>query len=727
TTGYLNNQIENGTVTLLLVDVFTGTVGTDLDTDDDGVFDLTPWSRIIDAIAIDDGGSGDLTYTSVYTNAILTRTYDGFSEIPGGASRIPNGVNTFSAGDWVRNDPDGAGLTGFTGTPIVGEAYNTPGAENQSVAVPMHTLVINEIDYNQPGTDAAEFIEIYNADSVAVEFKDYALKLVNGTDGIVYQSIPLPDVILSPGNYFVVCGNPALVLNCDLDVSPDTDLIQNGAPDAVALMLGNQMVDSLSYEGDSLSPYTEGTGTGLQDPSDTDDDYQGLSRIPDGQDTQQNNSDFAVHCVTPGLANDTAVAPCTPPENPPLLINEIDYDQPGGDTAEFVELFNAGDTPLDLSIFSLRLINGANDAIYQNFALPSLTLAAGDYFVVCGDAALTVNCDLDVSPDADLIQNGAPDAAAVMIGDRVIDAVSYEGDTAVPYLEGSGVGLIDTGVSDYMGISRWPNGMDTAVNNVDFSPRCITPGEANTSQTEPCPELGPTAVLHLQANPTSVLEPGGPVIFTVYITNTSTVTITINNLVDDMASDLNGQGTCSTGQVLAVNGSYTCHYTDEVNGAAGQSVTHLVTAVGQDAAGHTLNASQSVTVTINKRYQLFLPAIRHDRSDEPNNICSEAYSIKTDQTYSFLANDDKDWYQFDLPTKTNVTIRLTNFLPMDGQIVVYSGSNCSTLSTVGNDGSNSTTKTVNLVDAPPGGYYILIINEGTTNITTPYQLLVDTP
>ncbi len=731
TTGFLTTgTLENGTITLLLVDTFTGTVGIDLDANNDGVIDAALWTRLVDTIAIDDGDSGDLTYTDVYTNAVLTPNYDGFTTKPGGASRIPNGANTFNASDWVRNDFDGAGLPGFVGTPVVGEAYNTPGAVNQAVAIPMRDLVINEIDYNQPGSDTAEFIEIYNADTVAAELKDYTLQLVNGLDGSVYKSIPLPDSTLSPGNYFVVCGSSATVLNCDLDVTPDTDLIENSAPDAVALVLGNQIVDTVSYDGDAPAPYTEGSGVGLQDPANVGDDFLGLSRTPDGQDTQQNNSDLGVYCITPGLANDTAVAPCSPPANPQLLINEIDYDQPADDTAEFIELLNAGDTALDLSLFNLRLVNGATQDIYQTITLPAVTLAAGDYFVVCGNAAQTVGCDLDVTPDMDLIQNGAPDAVGLMIGDRVIDAVSYEGDVAAPYVEGSGTGLTDPAADDsdqFKGISRLPNGGDTNVNNVDFSTRCITPGAANSAQTTNCLNPGPTAVLSLQANPLTVLEPGGPVTFTVRVTNTSAVSISLTSLTDDMAGNLNGQGTCALPQTLAVDGSYTCRYTDNVNGAGGQTVTHTVTAVGQDSGGHTLDASSAVSVTINERFLLFLPAIPNVKDGEPNNNCTEAYDLNVNQTYSFLANDVEDWYTFDLASPTSVIVRLTDFAPQAGQIVVYSGTVCGSLTALGNDGSTSTTKTVNLGTLPVGTYYVRVINDGATDITTPYHLLVDTP
>ena len=88
TTSVGNLSIENGSVTLLLVEGFTGSVGDDIDADDDGSIDFTPWTRIVDDVAVTDGGAGDLTYSSV----VLGPNYDGVSTFaPGGASRIPDG------------------------------------------------------------------------------------------------------------------------------------------------------------------------------------------------------------------------------------------------------------------------------------------------------------------------------------------------------------------------------------------------------------------------------------------------------------------------------------------------------------------------------------------------------------------------------------------------------------------------------------------------------------
>ncbi len=52
-----NPDIDNDSITLLLVTGFTGTVSDDLDTDDDGTLDTTPWTDVLDAIFIDDGDS----------------------------------------------------------------------------------------------------------------------------------------------------------------------------------------------------------------------------------------------------------------------------------------------------------------------------------------------------------------------------------------------------------------------------------------------------------------------------------------------------------------------------------------------------------------------------------------------------------------------------------------------------------------------------------------------
>ncbi|MBN1917728.1 MAG: hypothetical protein JW889_07460 [Verrucomicrobia bacterium] len=139
TTGFVPaNTLENGTLSLLLVVDFLGNVGEDLDANDDGVLDSTPWGFIADAVAVFDGGISDWVYTPV----LLAPDFDGGSFAVGGASRIPNGLDTDTVGDWMRNDFDGAGLPGLIGTPVVGEALNTPGTCNLPVIAEPATLGI---------------------------------------------------------------------------------------------------------------------------------------------------------------------------------------------------------------------------------------------------------------------------------------------------------------------------------------------------------------------------------------------------------------------------------------------------------------------------------------------------------------------------------------------------------------------------------------------------------
>ena len=72
-------------------------------------------------------------------------------------------------------------------------------------------------------------------------------------------------------------------------------------------------------------------------------------------------------------------APCPPG----LVINEVDYDQSGFDTDEFVEIRNGSGTVVNLAGKSLVLVNGANDTPYLTVDLsPAGLLSAGQYLVV---------------------------------------------------------------------------------------------------------------------------------------------------------------------------------------------------------------------------------------------------------------------------------------------------------------------------------------------------------
>lgn len=109
-------------------------------------------------------------------------------------------------------------------------------AAPSSFANPSTTIFINEIHYDNTGTDASESIEI--AGPAGTDLTGWSIVLYNGSGGAVYDTDALSGIIPNQqGGYgTVVLSYPA-------------NGIQNGAPDGIALVNGSTLVQFLSYEG----------------------------------------------------------------------------------------------------------------------------------------------------------------------------------------------------------------------------------------------------------------------------------------------------------------------------------------------------------------------------------------------------------------------------------------------------------------------------------------------
>lgn len=176
-------------------------------------------------------------------------------------------------------------------------------------------LKINEIDYDAPGLDSAEFIELYNSSANAIDLGNYRLLLINGNNNTIYDSISLPATLLNPGAFFVICGSLNIVPLCNMVLPATSNIIQNGSPDAIALVenVTGNVVDAVSYEGDVAPPYIEGTGIPIANSDAGFTHFQGNSRFPDGQDSNNNTADFVLACITPGLPNVSDTINCMQP------------------------------------------------------------------------------------------------------------------------------------------------------------------------------------------------------------------------------------------------------------------------------------------------------------------------------------------------------------------------------------------------------------------------------
>ncbi|MDG3583039.1 DUF5689 domain-containing protein [Galbibacter pacificus] len=323
TTPFAGNEFENGSVTLLLVENFTGNLGDVIDTDADGTIDVVSWNTITDAIAVNDGGSGDL----LYAETVLNPDFDGGSFAVGGASRIPNGVHTNSTVDWVRNSFNGAGLPSFPDAEASpGEALNTPATSNQVFSGGTDAVVIiNEIDADTPGTDTAEFIELFDGGTGNTPLDGLVVVLYNGNGDTVYNTFDLDGQTTNANGYFVL-GNEG-VPNVSMVFSGNG--LQNGA-DAVAIYQGSAadfpngsnlsldgLIDAIVYDTDDeddteLLALLNAGQPQLNENEQGDKGTHSLQRIPNGAGGMRNTSSYLAQTPTPGAENGGIVEPTEP-------------------------------------------------------------------------------------------------------------------------------------------------------------------------------------------------------------------------------------------------------------------------------------------------------------------------------------------------------------------------------------------------------------------------------
>ncbi len=302
----------------------------------------------------------------------------------------------------------------------------------------------------------------------------------------------------------------------------------------------------------------------------------------------------------------------------PVMINELDSDTPGTDVAEFIELYDGGvgNTPLDGLV--LVLYNGSNDLSYLAFDLDGRSTDAGGYFVLCGNAANVANCDLDVTPDTDLIQNGQ-DAAALYTANaadfplntpvtttNLVDALVYDtsdaDDPGLLVLLNAGQPQVDENANTLgatQSNQRCPNGSGGARNTSTYRQTTPSPGIANT-----CPG---SITLTQSGGSTNVAEGGATDTYTLVLNTQPTADVSI-------AINPGAQLTVATSPVVFTN----------TNWATPQTVT--VTAVNDTfvEGAHTGTIAHTVSSTDAGYNGLSVPNVVANIAD--NDVASVSFT-----------------------------------------------------------------------------------------------------
>lgn len=245
------------------------------------------------------------------------------------------------------------------------------------------------------------------------------------------------------------------------------------------------------------------------------------------------------------------------------------------------------------------------------------------------------------------------------------------------------------------------------------------------------------------ADPRFIHPPGRDVTFNIRVDNTSAAdTVTLTELRDEFLGSLDGRGTCNVPTDIPTGSSYVCAFTALVTGQTGQEKSRTITATAQDDDINPGTIADSTIVTVNitdlPEQYAYMPTTVD--VSVVGSSCGNAFPLLLNRRYTFFsppgAQDNppppntQHVFRFELPSRGNVRVELTNFVPRAGQLVVWAG-RCGELELLGRDPRTALNKTVNLGSQPAVDglgariqYIIQIINDGRSNRVDLYGLQV---
>ncbi|ESQ77694.1 Calx-beta domain-containing protein [Asticcacaulis sp. AC402] len=317
-------------------------------------------------------------------------------------------------------------LSGATGTATIIDNQATVTVTDSDI--PESTLVINEIDSDTPGSDVAEFVELFDGGAGNTSLDGYVVVFYNGSNDQSYAAFDLDGYTTDANGYFVL-GNTAVP---NVDLTFNGNVLQNGA-DAVAIYWGNAsdfpnnssfgpantLIDAIVYDTDD----TDDTGllTGLGQTTQYNENGGGdgtahaLARTPNG------SGEFVAQGPTPGVSNDptpvltVAIAATSMSENGGLSTATV--TRSGSTVGDLVVTLTSDDTTEGTVPVTVTILDGQASASFDVTAVDDVDFDGSNTVTVTATAAGHIDGSDSIVVTDDDAANVSIDDVAITEGD----------------------------------------------------------------------------------------------------------------------------------------------------------------------------------------------------------------------------------------------------------------------------------------------------------------------
>jgi hypothetical protein len=301
-------------------------------------------------------------------------------------------------------------------------------------------IVISEFRPAGPGGGDDEFVELFNAGSVAEDLSGWRLHITSALDFDFYT---FPAVTLLPGQHYLVThpGSPQAGFADDTWAGLTYG---TGFGDVQVLTSTGTQIDAFHYG----SGPTVGEGTALPSwngPAAIDGSWERLFGNAYGNcvDSDDNSADFVRNFGKSMLQNmSSPFTPCgSPPPSDSVLISEIRPAGPAGVGDEFIEILNATSSTVDIGGWTIEV-----PQTLHSFA-PGTLLAPGETYVIGSPSGYSGFADADYNGGVSFPYLGNNDSVALMDGVTAVDAIAWGSETAEGTPLPSYVGMAGNDVS----------------------------------------------------------------------------------------------------------------------------------------------------------------------------------------------------------------------------------------------------------------------------------------